>query len=164
MGAIVAAGFYKFIKILEYETANPDQDATEAHIQRLQNGDIHPITNEEKAIVESHNANNSTNGYKNGYSNGNTNGYTNSNGNDLAYASVGDRVRDTSYNSVNGYRPSPNVRQPSMKTRMESPAMATTDEAFSGLQAGGMHSDELGGYKGRTGTAITAGRTINGIV
>lgn len=29
LGAIVAAGFYKFIKILEYETANPDQDAAE---------------------------------------------------------------------------------------------------------------------------------------
>ena len=26
LGSIVAAGFYKFIKILEYETANPDQD------------------------------------------------------------------------------------------------------------------------------------------
>jgi len=26
LGAILASGFYKFIKILEYETANPDQD------------------------------------------------------------------------------------------------------------------------------------------
>ena len=26
LGAIVAAGFYKFIKILEYENANPGQD------------------------------------------------------------------------------------------------------------------------------------------
>lgn len=30
LGAIVAAGFYKFIKILEYETANPDQDTDHA--------------------------------------------------------------------------------------------------------------------------------------
>lgn len=156
MGAIVAASFYKFIKILEYETANPNQDATEAHIQRLQDGDIHPVTNEEKAIVESHNANNSTNGHTNGYSNGNSN--------DLAYASGGGRVRGASYNSVNGYRPALNVRQPSIKTRMESPAMATTDEAFSGLQAGGMHGDELGGYNGRAGTGIAVGRTISGIV
>lgn len=29
LGALVAAGFYKFIKMLEYETANPDQDAAE---------------------------------------------------------------------------------------------------------------------------------------
>jgi aquaporin related protein len=27
LGAVIAAGFYKFIKALEYETANPDQDA-----------------------------------------------------------------------------------------------------------------------------------------
>jgi aquaporin related protein len=27
LGSLVAAGFYKFIKALEYETANPDQDA-----------------------------------------------------------------------------------------------------------------------------------------
>ena len=30
LGAIVAAGFYKFIKILEYETANPGQDMDHA--------------------------------------------------------------------------------------------------------------------------------------
>jgi aquaporin related protein len=28
LGSIVAAGFYKFIKILEYENANPNQDAS----------------------------------------------------------------------------------------------------------------------------------------
>ncbi|KAF2083852.1 aquaporin, partial [Saccharata proteae CBS 121410] len=31
LGSIVAAGFYKFIKTLEYETANPDQDAAVEH-------------------------------------------------------------------------------------------------------------------------------------
>lgn len=30
LGSVVAAGFYKFIKILEYETANPDQDMDHA--------------------------------------------------------------------------------------------------------------------------------------
>lgn len=30
LGSIVAAGFYKFIKVLEYETANPDQDVDHA--------------------------------------------------------------------------------------------------------------------------------------
>lgn len=35
LGAIVAAGFYKFIKVLEYETANPDQDSDRtANVQR----------------------------------------------------------------------------------------------------------------------------------
>lgn len=34
LGAIVAAGFYKFIKVLEYETANPGQDSAEVTIQR----------------------------------------------------------------------------------------------------------------------------------
>ena len=28
LGSVVAAGFYKFIKILEYESANPNQDAS----------------------------------------------------------------------------------------------------------------------------------------
>jgi hypothetical protein len=27
LGALLAAAFYKFIKVLEYETANPGQDA-----------------------------------------------------------------------------------------------------------------------------------------
>jgi len=96
LGAIVAAGFYKFIKILEYETANPDQDATEAHIKRLQNGDIQPVTNEEKALVESHNAINNTNEHTNGYSDDNTNGNAKANCNDLAYASGGDVVQGAS--------------------------------------------------------------------
>ena len=29
LGALLAATFYKFIKLLEYETANPGQDANE---------------------------------------------------------------------------------------------------------------------------------------
>jgi len=38
LGSIVAAGFYKFIKILEYETANPDQDAADgSHKSMVQN-------------------------------------------------------------------------------------------------------------------------------
>ncbi|KAF2847799.1 aquaporin-like protein [Plenodomus tracheiphilus IPT5] len=38
LGAIVAAGFYKFIKILEYETANPGQDMDYANnVERRKN-------------------------------------------------------------------------------------------------------------------------------
>lgn len=33
LGSIVAAGFYKFIKILEYETANPGQDLNDVEAQ-----------------------------------------------------------------------------------------------------------------------------------
>ncbi|KAF2842821.1 aquaporin [Patellaria atrata CBS 101060] len=34
LGALLAAGFYKFIKILEYETAYPDQDAVLTELKR----------------------------------------------------------------------------------------------------------------------------------
>ncbi|KZM22405.1 Aquaporin-1 [Ascochyta rabiei] len=38
LGAILAAGFYKFIKILEYETANPGQDSDHAaNVERRKN-------------------------------------------------------------------------------------------------------------------------------
>ncbi|KAF1824326.1 aquaporin-like protein [Dissoconium aciculare CBS 342.82] len=33
LGSLIAAGFYKFIKLLEYETANPDQDSDHARLQ-----------------------------------------------------------------------------------------------------------------------------------
>ncbi|CAK4034432.1 aquaporin-2-like [Lecanosticta acicola] len=36
LGAIVASGFYKFIKILEYETVNPDQDTDKSKDERPQ--------------------------------------------------------------------------------------------------------------------------------
>lgn len=36
LGSIVAAGFYKFIKILEYESANPNQDASKEQQQQEQ--------------------------------------------------------------------------------------------------------------------------------
>ena len=36
LGSVVAAGFYKFIKVLEYENANPNQDASQAQQQQVQ--------------------------------------------------------------------------------------------------------------------------------
>jgi aquaporin related protein len=33
LGSVVAAGFYKFIKLLEYETANPEQDSDVARLK-----------------------------------------------------------------------------------------------------------------------------------
>ena len=36
LGSVVAAGFYKFIKVLEYENANPNQDASKMQQQQEQ--------------------------------------------------------------------------------------------------------------------------------
>ena len=44
LGASIASGFYKFIKILEYETANPGQDAHEAH--NFYHTNVHSILGE----------------------------------------------------------------------------------------------------------------------
>jgi aquaporin related protein len=33
LGSVVAAGFYKFIKLLEYETINPEQDSDKARLK-----------------------------------------------------------------------------------------------------------------------------------
>ncbi|KAF2709975.1 aquaporin-like protein [Pleomassaria siparia CBS 279.74] len=93
LGAAVAAGFYKFIKILEYETANPDQDAQETHM--IHQADYSQSPMSEKKIVE------------------------------------------TQSNDEDAY-----IFELPSKTRMASPAMATTDEAFHGLD-GGMHADEV---------------------
>jgi len=113
LGAIVAAGFYKFIKILEFETANPGQDSQgDAGILRpdsdgtlrtddtLHTGDAQhvPMMPLNGAGV----AEKETNGYGSGFA-----------------------------------RPSLAART-SSKPRVSSPAMGTTDEAFSGL-AHGMH-------------------------
>ena len=42
LGSIVAAGFYKFIKVLEYETANPSQDADKDIMRRAEEHDLSP--------------------------------------------------------------------------------------------------------------------------
>ena len=41
LGALLAAGFYKFIKVLEYETANPGQDAD--HDAQVENRKQHLV-------------------------------------------------------------------------------------------------------------------------
>jgi aquaporin related protein len=116
LGAIVASGFYKFIKILEYESANPDQDATEARIKEIKAmkqaeaegaglGHLHDSPLEDR--------------FPSPPVNGAGNGADVSNG---------------------LHRPSMTHRL-STKQRIASPAMGTTDEAFHGLQ-GGMHAEE----------------------
>ena len=61
LGSCLAAGFYKFIKALEYETANPDADASDEHIEikRVHSDGSRPAT-------ASH-----TNGTMSGTTNGN---------------------------------------------------------------------------------------------
>lgn len=39
LGAVLAVVFYNFIKILEYEVANPDQDADDKDVKEKQNND-----------------------------------------------------------------------------------------------------------------------------
>lgn len=47
LGAFLAAGFYKFIKALEYETANPDQDAAsnDEHHVIIEESQLRPTSN-----------------------------------------------------------------------------------------------------------------------
>jgi aquaporin related protein len=40
IGAILAVAFYKFIKILEYEMANPDQDADDKDMQEKEKAGV----------------------------------------------------------------------------------------------------------------------------
>jgi aquaporin related protein len=126
LGAVLASGFYKFIKALEFETANPDQDSTGAPIEarvvsrgsgeyehnhnRSNGAMIEPAGRQSKEWVDtsSSNVNGTTNGYGTGVS-----------------------------------RPEPAVRRESQqRQRLASPAMGTTDDAFHGL-AHGMHGDEV---------------------
>jgi len=68
LGSIVAAGFYKFIKVLEYETANPDQDSDKATARRIEAEKLAAQTD------NGHAAGPSTNGATNGATNGHGHG------------------------------------------------------------------------------------------
>ena len=143
LGAIVASGFYKFIKILEYESANPDQDATEARIQQAKIKEAKEIL----GLVGSH-GNDSDERPLSGSTatEKNTvveNGVSNGTGADIAGSTT--------------MRPGMGQRL-STRQRVDSPAMASVDEAFTGLD-GGMHADEFD-TKGRPGL----GRTVSRIV
>lgn len=117
LGAFLSAGFFKFIKMLEYETANPDQDATledMRNIAQATNGHDHSVAHhhwlehEEKAVD-------------------------------------GDQVNTSGTTTatqppVMMRRPT-QPRMPSERVASDSPAMGTTDDAYHGL-AHGMHGTE----------------------
>ena len=116
MGSIVAAGFYKLIKILEYETANPDQDAAEraAKPKTSQHGQEKTDHNNDQPFVanvvppdSSHSSH--------------------------TYGDFADRSESMS-------RPATATRKPS--NAVHSPAMGTTDDAYAGLSEGGLHSGQ----------------------
>lgn len=133
LGAILASGFYKFIKVLEYETANPAQDTDGSNLR--------PQTAE--SMMEQGGRRGSKEwqqSHQHGLSTGTneTFGTTNS-------------ANGTNGAAVSGFasskpamlrRPTQaeNIRRES-NVRMESPAMGTADDAFHGL-AHGMHGEE----------------------
>ncbi|QDS73599.1 hypothetical protein FKW77_001611 [Venturia effusa] len=139
LGAILAAGFYKFIKVLEYETANPSQDTDGSNIR--------PQTAE--SMMEQGGRRGSKEWHQSHPSNGSntSNGTYTTNG---VYAAENGGYGAPAHGIASGVAEKPpvlrrgttqpeNRRQPS--TRMESPAMGTVDDAFHGL-SGGMHGDE----------------------
>jgi len=114
LGAIVASGFYKFIKILEYESANPDQDATEARMEQIK------ALRRPEALAP---------------------GRPHDSPLEDVFPSSPLNRAGISVGAKDGlHRPSMTQRT-NTKQRIASPAMGTTDEAFHGLD-GGMHAEE----------------------
>lgn len=129
LGAVVAAGFFKFIKVLEYETANPDQDTDQKKIIEKKIKEHRRQLRwlekkDEEATLGGTLATSSTN-----ESNGAANDST---------KALSSGVADSRPSS--GARP-PVMRSQSSRAPVESPAMASADEAFTGL-AYGMHGRE----------------------
>jgi aquaporin related protein len=145
LGAVLASGFYKFIKALEFETANPDQDKdtlTVPHTARVASkgsGEYHRDHNhsagamtdstarpskEWVATTDLPNGNDTTNGFGTGIS-----------------------------------RPAPAVRRESQRPRLQSPAMGSVEDAFHGLEHG-MHGGEVDNSHRRASVR----RTESGIV
>ncbi|RMZ03802.1 hypothetical protein D0860_06657 [Hortaea werneckii] len=117
LGSIVAAGFYKFIKILEYETANPNQDAAER------------TTTEKKQVA--------TGEYQAPHS-GMSPLSSATSRTSHTYGDFADRTEQA--HSQRQHRPQGPVRAAS--SAVQSPAMGTADDAFAGLSDGGMHAGQ----------------------
>jgi aquaporin related protein len=123
LGAILVSGFYKFIKVLEYETANPTQDTDGSNLR--------PQTDE--SMMEQGGRGGSKE-WQQSHQHSLSNGTSGTNGaatSGFASAQPGMIRRPTQAD---------NVRRES-NNRMESPAMGTADDAFHGL-AHGMHGEE----------------------
>jgi len=136
LGSFIAAGFYKFIKVLEYETANPDQDSD------------HAVQARAKAKADAAAAANSDASEKEEV--------------DMRPTSSQSRTeRPVSSHSKLGKGPRGlrhlHLHRPHHKARVmsNSPAMAHADEAFHGVHdddndhiTGPSHSPAYGGYGG----------------
>nr|POE93374.1 aquaporin-1 [Quercus suber] len=123
LGSIVAAGFYKFIKVLEYETANPDQDATDA-------AEAH-----EKAMNAEQHLHRDTNYVPPGTSS--------SNGSRHGIHMPFHRKKAAPSQTYGGFAErldAANAAPP--RQNSHSPAMATANDQFAGLSAGGMHGGQ----------------------
>jgi aquaporin related protein len=145
LGAILASGFYKFIKALEFETANPDQDKdtsngpVPAKVTGRGSGDYSRDHNHSREAMTGSTARQSKEWIATGDS-PNGNGTTNGFGTGIS-------------------RPAPAVRRESQRQRIQSPAMGTVDDAFHGLEHG-MHGDEVDNMHRRASVK----RTESGIV
>jgi len=113
LGALLAAGFFKFIKMLEYESANPDAEGDQ----------------EERVIV-------------NNYGPSSSNAVNGENVQQSTLRPVnGTNATGRSVSGVSSEKYTGAERRLSSKPRLASPAMATNDEAFHGL-AHGMHGTD----------------------
>jgi aquaporin related protein len=131
LGSILASGFYKFIKVLEYETANPaqDTDGSNARPQTAESMMEQGGRRGSKEWQQSH---------QSGLSNG-TNGTATTNGYHVQDGAAASGFMSPMPTMLRRPTHADNVRRESV--RMESPAMGTTDDAFHGL-AHGMHASE----------------------
>ncbi|KAF2219977.1 aquaporin-like protein [Elsinoe ampelina] len=186
LGSIVAAGFYKFIKVLEYETANPGQDMD--HVARVEKKrrlliaaginehDAAQVAHElaqEKAVTESGGPNGGiiANGQGRHSHEHPENGMYGTN-----FRSSKEDLNRTSASSDHTYVQRPAAvttgsqlgrysylgragRQPSTDRRMESPSMATHEELYAPLAAGG--DEPLGGMVNDTQGRNGFNRTTN---
>ncbi|KAK5011059.1 hypothetical protein LTR28_006024 [Elasticomyces elasticus] len=171
LGALLAAGFYKFIKTLEYETANPDQDldhrTSDAKTEHLP-------SHHDSGIIHRHRLSTGSSHTYGDFANRNDRPNPEgalANGIEPTYARYGDAADPVRLSTLGG---STSVLQgvPAQVNQMASPAMATSDEVFNGLAGGGMH---LGGLQssdspapavmvGGGATRLRPNRSTSGIV
>ncbi|TLD37015.1 Phospho-2-dehydro-3-deoxyheptonate aldolase [Venturia nashicola] len=144
LGAVLAAGFYKFIKVLEYETANPAQD-TDGSNNRFQTAESMMEQGGRRGSKEwqqthvSNGSNTTSATFATHVPNGNG-AYADENGGYVAANNgVASGLAEKPPMMRRGTTQPGNVRRESQ--RLESPAMGTVDDAFHGL-SGGMHGDE----------------------
>jgi len=144
LGAVVAAGFYKFIKILEYETANPGQDdahAAEAELKAHQTRVLSNGTTVFGSVATGPGANSQVDEPSGTAAGGEKLGEGFGAGAArVDGAGTGAEISPTATADGGIVRPAL-PRQMSSRARVESPAMGTADDAFYGL-AHGMHGED----------------------